>query len=140
MELSFIVEGKPQGKGRPRFTKSGHAYTPKGTAEYERLIQASYLAKYGKLMIEHDKPIAVHIKAVFQPPSSISEKKRQWMIKKDFPTKKPDIDNICKVYMDAMNKLVYADDKQVVAVTMQKTYGMKAHVEVIVEVINDGTL
>ena len=26
--MVFTVYGKPQGKGRPRFTRTGHAYTP----------------------------------------------------------------------------------------------------------------
>lgn len=28
MNISFIVFGEPVGKGRPRFTRGGHAYTP----------------------------------------------------------------------------------------------------------------
>lgn len=28
MSVSFAVSGEPVGKGRPRFTRGGHAYTP----------------------------------------------------------------------------------------------------------------
>ena len=43
----FMVPGKPQGKGRPRFSrKSGTAYTPSKTRDYERLI-ASRFYKFG---------------------------------------------------------------------------------------------
>ena len=35
----FKISGKPMGKGRPRFTRSGHTYTPKDTVEYENRIQ-----------------------------------------------------------------------------------------------------
>ena len=34
-EIKFTIEGEPKGKGRPRFTRGGHAYTPKETVEYE---------------------------------------------------------------------------------------------------------
>ena len=30
-ELHFVVEGDPVGKGRPRFTRSGHVFTPQKT-------------------------------------------------------------------------------------------------------------
>ena len=41
--IKFTIPGPPQGKGRPRFTKSGHTYTPAKTAEYEKLVQAEYI-------------------------------------------------------------------------------------------------
>ena len=34
--MTCCIPGNPLGKGRPRTTKTGHVYTPKGTAEYER--------------------------------------------------------------------------------------------------------
>ena len=41
--ISFIVEGKPEGKPRPRLTRDGHAYTPKSGREYEQRIRAAWL-------------------------------------------------------------------------------------------------
>ena len=38
MELQFIVPGEPRGKGRPRFTRRGFAYTDTATRDYETLI------------------------------------------------------------------------------------------------------
>ena len=42
MTVCFTVPGKPQGKGRPRFTRSGHTYTPDRTAAYEERVKLAY--------------------------------------------------------------------------------------------------
>ncbi len=131
--MRFTVIGAPQGKGRPRFTRSGYAYTPRKTVEYEALIKGSYLAKFGGLSFEANEPLLVQIEAVFEPPRSASKKAREKMLDGEFPTKKPDVDNICKIYLDAMNKVVYPDDKQVAAVIVKKIYGEQACVNVEVE-------
>lgn len=52
-----------------------------------------------------------------------------------FPTKKPDIDNIAKSILDALNKLAYRDDTQVVTLHMEKHYAENPRVEVEIEEI-----
>lgn len=37
--ISFSVPGEPVGKGRPRFTRTGHPYTPGKTGSYESLVR-----------------------------------------------------------------------------------------------------
>jgi Holliday junction resolvase RusA-like endonuclease len=49
------------------------------------------------------------------------------------PCKKPDIDNILKAYLDAMNGIVYEDDTQVVSLHSTKVYGTVGLVEVLVK-------
>ena len=39
-----------------------------------------------------------------------------------FPTSKPDVDNVIKGIFDAMNEIVWRDDKQVVDLTVKKRY------------------
>ena len=41
--LLFRVNGMPQGKARPRFTRQCRAYTPKKTRDYEADIKAAAL-------------------------------------------------------------------------------------------------
>ena len=43
---------------------------------------------------------------------------------------KPDVDNITKVILDALNGVAYLDDSGVIAVTVEKEYGEAARVEV----------
>lgn len=38
------------------------------------------------------------------------------------PLKKPDIDNVCKIILDALNGIAYHDDKQVVDLGIRKFY------------------
>lgn len=67
--------------------------------------------------------VRLSIVVYFPVPQSYSKKKRgeciAGLIK---PTVKPDIDNVLKAVLDAMNGVVYADDKQVFEVTVTKQY------------------
>lgn len=121
--MEFIVEGDPQGKARPRFSrKSGTVYTPAKTAKYEKEIRQSFLAVGGKL-IPNGGYVTVAVDAYFKIPKSYIKRKRlacEQSIKR--PDKKPDIDNILKVVLDALNKVAYEDDKQVVEVRCRKWY------------------
>ena len=40
----------------------------------------------------------------------------------EMPCKKPDLDNIAKGILDAMNGIIYKDDVQVVRLSLQKHY------------------
>lgn len=42
----FQVPGEPVGKGRPRFTRQGRAYTPAKTAKYENLVSLAFQQMY----------------------------------------------------------------------------------------------
>ncbi len=122
--ISIIIPGKPQAKQRPRFTRSGHVYTPPETANYENMVKLSYREKYGdrvlKNAIQADITVSVSI------PKSVS-KKKYWEMETGrlYPTKKPDCDNIIKSVLDALNGVAYEDDKQVVKVSCTKKYGNK---------------
>lgn len=121
--MEFIVEGEPQGKARPRFSrKSGTVYTPSKTARYEKEIRQAFLSAGGKL-IPAGSYVAVTVDAYFKIPKSYTKRKRldceHNIIR---PGKKPDIDNVLKVVLDALNKVAYADDKQVIGIICRKWY------------------
>jgi Holliday junction resolvase RusA-like endonuclease len=48
------------------------------------------------------------------------------------PAKKPDIDNVAKAFLDAMNGTVYLDDTQVVELNIKKVYSAVAGVDVAI--------
>lgn len=118
---TLTILGEPQGKGRPRFTKQGRAYTPKKTAEYEKYIADEYIRQCGESF--GNKPIGVVIigrcKVPKNAPKSVKEKMYAGQI---YPTKKPDIDNIGKIILDALNGIAYDDDKQIVNYQSLKRY------------------
>ena len=65
-------------------------------------------------------PLSVRIAFVFQRPASHSKKRRAII---DEPhSQKPDIDNLCKGIFDGLNKVVWADDSQVVCLTAVKRW------------------
>ena len=119
--MEFIVEGDPQGKARPRFSqKSGTVYTPTKTVRYERLIRKAFLDAGGNT-IPSDCYVGITVDAYFQIPKSYTKGKRlacQHNINR--PAKKPDIDNSLKAVLDALNKVAYEDDKQVIEVICRK--------------------
>ncbi len=125
--MEFIVEGDPQGKARPRFSRrSGTVYTPSKTARYEKEIRQAYIAAGGK-MIPAGSYVAVTVDAYFKIPKSYTKRKRldceHNIIR---PDKKPDIDNVVKVVLDALNKVAYEDDKQVVGIICRKWYSQSS--------------
>ena len=121
--MDFIVDCKPQGKARPRFSrKSGVVYTPAKTAKYEKAIAKAYMEAGGKC-IPADCYVSVSVSAFFPIPKSYSKAKRQACIDRELrPDKKPDIDNILKSVLDSMNRVAYEDDKQVVELIGRKYY------------------
>lgn len=136
MNISFIVPGVVVGKGRPKFARRGNfvsTYTPEKTANYENLVK---LAAHSAM--NSADPFASHVSCTIDvqvmPAPSWSNKKRMAAISGDIrPTGKPDLDNVAKGILDAMNGIVFKDDSQVVELILRKRYAetAQASVEVV---------
>ena len=120
----FNIQGEPQSEARPRARRIGKGvsiYSPKSK---ERKAVRKEMAFYAPP--EPSEGIfTLHIVAFFSRPNSHYGRKNGQPYLKNieyFKETKPDIDNIAKFYMDAMNGIFYADDKQVVRVTAIKRY------------------
>ena len=50
---------------------------------------------------------------------------------------KPDVDNIIKIYLDALNKIAYNDDNQVVSIICNKYYSDRPYVEIEITELNE---
>lgn len=113
MTICFTVRGKLRGKGRPRFSRrTGAVYTPKETVLYEHLIRDEYIAAGGKTL---NGAIRIRIDIYHGISKSFSKKKRAALLSSTEPImKKPDVDNITKIVLDALNGIAYADDVQVI--------------------------
>lgn len=112
----------PQGKGRPRRGKHGAVYTPAETRAYEeRLAWAARLAMRGQQLLTG--PVVVTVLACFVPPASWSlRKQRAALAGREHPTGRPDLDNIVKAGLDALNGICWADDAAVVEIRARKIY------------------
>jgi Holliday junction resolvase RusA-like endonuclease len=130
--ITFFIPGEPVAKGRPRAFKmhNGHigTYTPDKTAEYE--AKARYYAAQTKPEKLLDGPLAVTMQFAMTRPKSTPKGRT-------YPTVKPDLDNLEKAVLDAMNGLIYTDDSRVVLKRSSKEYALNgdAGVRVTVEEI-----
>jgi len=118
-EVTFFVEGTPQGKQRARSTRSGHHYTPKKTVDYESLIKNSYRNTDYGMSVPLETAIKLNVWAGFPIPKSWSTKKK---MESHNAMCKPDFDNILKVVGDALNGVAWKDDKQIVQSAIIKRY------------------
>jgi len=134
--VTYQVEGNPVGKGRPKFARRGNfvsTYTPTKTRDYEDLIKdAARKAMGSNELLETPVTVAIYITVPI--PQSYSKKRTEACLSgSERPIKKPDIDNVAKCFLDAMNEVVYKDDTQVLTLHIAKVYGTVGMVEVMVK-------
>ena len=119
---SFTHVGKPIALQRPRFSRTGRVYNPN---KYEQQQFAEKVRQY-KPQTPFSGPIRIKLKYVFKRPKSHFGTGRNAAILKSgaptFHTSKPDVDNLVKFTLDAMNGEFYIDDKQVVEIRAEKVY------------------
>jgi Holliday junction resolvase RusA-like endonuclease len=134
--VMYTVYGEPVGKGRPRFARRGaftHAYTPEKTKTYEDEIRMMARAAMGASE-PLDTPVTVAIYIRVGIPTSFSKQKRKDALSGILkPTKKPDLDNVAKCHLDAMQGIIILDDKLVVNLHVIKVYAETPAVEVMVK-------
>ena len=100
---------------------------------YENLIKNCYEAQGIRGRWFDKEPLQMEIKAYFGIPKSASRKQQvEMVIGERAPTKKPDADNIAKIIMDAINGILWRDDKDVTSLMVNKVYSEKETVCVTV--------
>lgn len=117
---TITIPGDPIARPRQRVgVLHGHARTFTDTKHpvhaYKAAIRLAWQASGGSLC---DGPMVVNIEAVFPRPKS-----KVWMSKPmpSYPhTIKPDVDNVQKSILDALNGLAFRDDSQVFISTVTK--------------------
>lgn len=107
----FEVRGEVVGSARPRVTRHG-TYIPAKTRRYRETIKGNFIEQGGRVM---RGPLSVRIDVYRKLPKS-----RPKRMESEPDTFKPDVDNIAKNVLDALNGLAWEDDSQVVALTVRK--------------------
>ncbi|MEM1505952.1 RusA family crossover junction endodeoxyribonuclease [Domibacillus sp. 8LH] len=134
--IQFTVYGEPVAQGRPRAGKdwSGNTvlYDPaksRNFKEYVKVVAAQH--RPDKLL---EGPLQVTVK-VYKPVLKRFSKKKLAEAEAGTlrPVTKPDVDNYVKGIKDALNKVIWNDDSQVVDLTVSKFYSESPRVEVLVE-------
>lgn len=137
--IQFVIPGAPQGKGRPRFTVRGgfaSAYTPAETRKYEAQVRGlAERAMAGRPITA--APVEVMLELRMPIPASWSKKKQIAAAAGQVrATKKPDLDNVAKGALDACNGVCWADDSQIVLLTVRKLYAAEPCVIVAVREVD----
>ena len=114
----IVVNGKPHGKGRPRFW-NGHAVTDATTRSREKLIADAWKENGCE---KFEGACEVNIIACYPIPKATTKKNRKLM-EEDvlLPTVKPDLDNVVKEMLDG-SKDIFKDDAYVVKINAEKVY------------------
>lgn len=124
----FIIKGEAVSKGRPRFTRSGHTYTPKRTKDYERLVATSLKAQGAEYS---EKPLTMKVDIYKGYLKSWTIKQRERAKSGELqPFKRPDVDNYVKAILDGADKILYKDDAQIIRLEVEKHYDEPARVEI----------
>lgn len=137
MSICFTYYGEIRGKGRPRFRNTGkfvQTYTDKETQNYEASLKEAYLSAKQESYMNPDTPLILMMAVYQQIPKSVSKKKKQEMLNGWIrPTKKPDIDNILKSVCDALNKVAFYDDTQIISIQVVKYYSETPRIEILIK-------
>lgn len=142
-EIVLRIDGRPVGKGRPRFGKGGVVYTDKRTTSAEaRVVIAWNEAGQPRLP---DGPVAFLVTQVVARPQthwkrdgslSAEGQRRPWPI-----GRKPDFDNALKLLADALNGCAYRDDVDIVHSWYVRRWanpGEHEHTEIVMRAMGPG--
>lgn len=135
--MQFEIIGATVGKSRPKFSTVhgfAQAIKPKDDVIYENLVKLSFQQSKSGDYDLFDKPIKMKIEAFFDIPKTFSKKRTIEAAEgRISPQKKPDVDNIAKIICDALNKVAYKDDTQIVELTIIKKYAVEPKVKITLE-------
>jgi len=136
--IHFLIKTKPIGKARPRFTRFGHPYTPKNTADFETLVRYTARSTIGRRSpYPKDVGISLTLKFFFEVPKSWSKKKQAQQIGRP-KLSKCDLDNLIKSVEDGFNRVIYEDDANVWEISASKRWAEENRIEVIVRAEKEG--
>ena len=131
-QIKIVIPGVPKGQPRPRATafetKGGklgaRVYNPQGgAAQFKADLKKFVFDTPGFPYAAQGEKVRVDWKAYFTRPKRLLRKKDP-----DGPVpylSTPDVDNIAKTIMDALNGVAWEDDRQVWKGRMEKLYCSK---------------
>ena len=114
--MKFFLPMAPVAKGRPRFTRNGHTYTP--TKTKVAMLHTRLLAARHAPLEAPGGAVNVAIEFVMPKPKSYPR-----CLYGAPHVKKPDVDNLGKLILDSLGKgLFWVDDSQVDELDLAKRY------------------
>ncbi len=124
MKLTIPYEPTPKARART-FLRNGKymSFTPSKTVNAEQFIRAC-LIEQGIRPIEN-QAVRLIIDFYLKRPATLPKKVLE-------PIKRPDIDNLVKTVLDALNGYAFKDDSQIVMLTANKYYGDPPHIDITI--------
>jgi Holliday junction resolvase RusA-like endonuclease len=115
MAIDLLIPGRAKGKGRPRFVQAtGRTYTPKETLAAEERIRHAW-CKAGEPEVHGALSVTITVstprpQSHYLKSGGLSAEGRRRL----YPdNQKPDLDNVAKLCLDALNGSAFRDDVQV---------------------------
>jgi len=117
--ISFSIPIDPVPKARPRMSRRGQVYTPKTTAQFERVLSA--MSRAHRPAEPLLGPLAVSVKLYMRRPR---------MPSKSYP--RGDVDNYAKAILDALQgeSGIFKDDNQIVSLKVSKQYAESGSISI----------
>lgn len=121
------IDFEPTAKGRPRISRSGHAFTPAKTRTAESTLQVLLRhALKGKGWNGATRD-AIMLSIVFC--STRPKKPVNW-----YPSRS-DLDNYAKLVLDACNGILWYDDRQIICLNLMKSYASTGKIIIEIETV-----
>ncbi len=136
MVIKTIVMGECVAKQSARFANIGgfiKSYQKSKVTNYANFVKMCFIEQHPNHCIDDlkGKMLQIHIKAYRMIPLSKPKRfKEQASMGVLRPITKPDTDNIAKNIKDALNKIAYPDDSQIVKEIIEKFYSYTPRVEI----------
>lgn len=146
--VKFTVYGEPVPKARartvtditPKGEKVTHSYTPENTSIHEQKIALVYKSIYHGFKFREGVPLLFAVDVYLPIPKRTSKRKVEAMIAGEI---RPvghvgDVDNYEKCAADALLKIAYEDDCQIVEMTGRKFYSEQPRTEIYIASLREG--
>ncbi|KAF6618291.1 RusA family crossover junction endodeoxyribonuclease [Paenibacillus sp. EKM102P] len=135
--ITFVINEPPM--GAVRMTQRSK-WTSKSAQRYLSYKQMIGFVARKQFLEPLEGPVAVEVGFRYPFPKSWTKKRlKEALESQELPTIKPDIDNCVKGIFDALNKIAWNDDSQVVALVTRKYYSDHPEIEVKVWQIGEET-
>jgi Holliday junction resolvase RusA-like endonuclease len=115
--IVFEIPTEPVAKQRPRVTKFG-TYTPEKTSKFEEAV-GLYAKSIMRGRLPLEGALAVQVRFLCARPGRPTN---EWP--------KQDIDNLLKSILDALNKIAWKDDSQIVELHATKRYSTTGSIQI----------
>lgn len=118
------IKIRPMPKQSVRFTKSGYAYQPKKIVDYQKAIHLYAKSQKIKML---EGAILIEIDSHYQKKN----------VKSPIPKiTRPDVDNLAKPILDALNGVAWKDDSRVCELRLRKFHDSEDKIVIRISEIN----